>query len=177
VSGGSGPAVRPPWWLAPVCLLLAALTQASLLPALGLIRARPEPVLVAVVVWAVLRGPRGALPWAFGGGLLLDLFSQAPLGTASLALLLVALCSSVGEASIFRTSFLLPTVIVFWASVLYGVLYLFLLRTHQMPVEWLGTLRYSVVPSAILSAACAPAAYWVLSRVERATRVIQPVEW
>jgi rod shape-determining protein MreD len=169
--------MKPPWWLAPLLLLLAVLVQASLLPALGLIRARPELVLVAVVVWAVLRGLRGALPWAFAGGLMLDLFSESPLGTSSLALVLVALCSSLGEASVFRTSFLLPTVIVFWAAVLYGVLYLFLLRTHQMPVDWIGTLRHSVVPSAILSTLCAPAAYWVLSRVDRATRVIQPVEW
>jgi rod shape-determining protein MreD len=169
--------MKPPWWTAPTLLFLAAVFQASLLPALGLIRARPELVLVAVVIWAVLRGVREALPLAFGGGLLLDLFSQAPLGTASLALLLVALCASVGEASIFRTSFLLPTIIVFWAGVLYGLVYLFLLRTHQVPVEWLGTLRHSVVPSAIMSAACAPAVYWVLSRVERATRVVKPVEW
>ena len=84
---------------------------------------------------------------------------------------------SAGEASVFRTNFLLPTVIVFWASVLYGLVYLFLLRTHQMPVDWLGTLRHSVVPSALLSTACAPLVYALLSRIERRTRAVAPVEW
>lgn len=169
--------MKTPWWLAPALLFLAALLQASLLPSLGMDRARPELVVTTVVVWAVLRGVREALPWAFTGGLLLDLFSQGPFGTAALALVLVAFCSSVGEASVFRTNFLLPTVIVFWASVLYGLVYLFLLRTHQYPVDWIGTLRHGVVPSALLSTACAPLVYWGLSGIERRTRGIVPVEW
>lgn len=169
--------MKTPWWFPATLLFLAALLQATFLPAIGLIRARPELVVTAVVIWAVLRGVREALPWAFAGGLLLDVFSQMPLGTAALALVVVAFCSSVGEASVFRTNFLLPTVIVFWASVLYGALYLFLLRTHQYPVDWLGTLRHSVVPSAILSTLFAPPCYWLLSRVERRTRAIVPVEF
>ena len=169
--------MNTPWWLAPSLLFFAAVLQASFLPAFGLIQARPELVITLVVIWAVLRGVREALPWAFIGGLLLDLFSQMPLGTAALALVLIAFCSSVGEATVLRTNFLLPTIIVFWATVLYQLLYLFLMRTHQVPVEWVGTLRHSVVPSALLSAACAPPAYWLLSRIERRTRAIAPVEW
>ena len=169
--------MRTPWWIAPGLLFTAALLQATFLPGIGLIRARPELVVTAVAIWAVLRGVREALPWAFTGGLLLDLFSQSPFGTATLALVLVAFCSSVGEASVFRTNFLLPTVIVFGACVLYGVLYLFLLRTHQMPVDWAGTMRHTVVPSALLSTLCAPPIYLLLSRIERRTRGIVPVEW
>ena len=169
--------MRTPWWVAPGLLFVGALLQAAFFPAVGLVRARPELVVTVVAIWAVLRGVREALPWAFTGGLLLDLFSHGPFGTAALALVLVAFCSSVGEASVFRTNFLLPTIIVFWASVLYGVLYLFLLRTHQMPVDWLGTLRHSVIPSALLSTVCAPLLYLLLSRIERRTRAIVPVEW
>ena len=169
--------MRTPWWIAPALLFIGALLQATFFPAVGLVRARPELVVTAVAIWAVLRGVREALPWAFTGGLLLDLFSEGPLGTAALALVLVAFCSSVGEASVFRTNFLLPTVIVFGASLLYGVIYLFLLRTHQMPVDWLGTLQHSVLPSALLSTACAPLLYVFLSRIERRTRDVVPVEW
>ena len=169
--------MRTPWWVAPGLLFVGALLQAAFFPAVGLVRVRPELVVTAVAIWAVLRGVREALPWAFTGGLLLDLFSHSPFGTAALALVLVAFCSSIGEVSVFRTNFLLPTVIVFWASVLYSLLYLFLLRTHQLPVDWLGTLRHSVVPSALLSTACAPLVYLLLSRIERRTRAIVPVEW
>lgn len=169
--------MRISWWAPPAVLFIAALLQSSLLPEFGLIAVRPDLVLTTVVIWAVLRGVREALPWGFAGGLMLDFFSGAPFGTATLALVVVAFCCSAGEIAVFRTNFLLPTVIVFWASVLYGLVFLFLLRTHQYPVEWLGTLRHSVVPSAILNTVCAPLLYWVLSRLERATRTTIAVEW
>ncbi|HXI18994.1 MAG TPA: rod shape-determining protein MreD, partial [Chloroflexota bacterium] len=74
--------MKTPAWLPPALLFIAALLQSSFFPVLGMDRARPELVVTAVVIWAVLRGMREALPWAFIGGLLLDLFSQGPFGTA-----------------------------------------------------------------------------------------------
>lgn len=166
-----------PWWLATAILLAAAIIQASFVPALGFVSVRPDLVLQLVVIWAVMRGVRQALPWAFVGGMLLDLLSGAPMGTASLALVLVAFCSSVGEISVFRSNLLLPIVTVFWASVLYYLIFLFLLRSHQYPIDWLATLRQTVVPNAILNTLLAPLPYALLSRIEQRTRRIVPVEW
>ena len=168
-----------PWWLPPLLLVLAALVQASLLPAVGLVAVRPNLVLQIVVIWAVLRGVREALPWALTGGVVLDTFSGAPFGTATLPLLVTAFCSSAGEISIFRSNLLLPLAVVFWGSLLYDALYLFLLATHQLPVSWLQTLRHIVVPGAILNMILAPLAYLVVSRIERRTRRAKydTVEW
>jgi rod shape-determining protein MreD len=159
-----------PWWLAGLLLLAAALIQGSLVPAMGFATIRPELVMQFVVIWAVMRGVREALPWAFFGGLLLDVLSGGPFGTAALALVLVAFCCSVGELSLFKSNLFLPLVAVFWGSVLYAVLYLFLLRTHQQPVDWLPTLRHVVVPNAFLDMLTAPFSYLLLSRIERRTR-------
>ena len=60
--------------------------------------------------------------------------------------MIVAFACSAGSASVFRDNPLLPVVMVFWASVLYGLLYLFLLRTHEIPVPWVSMLRQVVVP-------------------------------
>src|SRR5919199_2723049 len=118
-----------PWWAAAAVLLGAALIQSSFLPALGLVRVRPDLVLLCVVVWAVLRGGREALPWAFAGGLLLDLFSGGPFGASALALVLVAFCASLAEGGIFRNAYTLPLLTAFWSSVLYRLLLLFLLAS------------------------------------------------
>lgn len=166
-----------PWWVAPALLFAAALLQSSLFPALGLIAVRPDLVLIMVVVWAVLRGVNEALPWGFIGGVMLDLLSGGPFGTAMLVLVIVAFCSSVGEISLFRSSLMLPMLTVFWATILYNAIFLFLLRTHHYPVDWLGTLRQVVVPNAMLNAAVCPLVYWVLSRIERRTRTTLAVEW
>lgn len=166
-----------PWWLPPALLGSAALVQTTLLPALGLVTVRPDLVLVLVVVWAVLRGVREALPWGLLGGVMLDLFSGGPFGTAMLALVLVAFCSSVGEIGLFRSSLTLPMVTVFWATVLFDLIFLFLLRTHHYPVEWLGSMRQVVVPNAVVNTLTCPPVYWLLSRIERRTRVQLAVEW
>lgn len=168
-----------PWWSAVCLLFTAALAQASLLPSVGFVTRRPDLVLACVVIWAALRGLREALPWAFVGGMMLDLLSGAPLGTASLALVLVASCASAGIGTIFPRNLFLPIVmvIVFGASLLYSVIYLFLLRTHEIPVEWSAALRQIVVPNALLNAVVSPVLYVLLSRLERATRRRLAVEW
>ena len=166
-----------PWWIVVPLLFAGALAQASLVPALGFVAVRPDLVLQLVVVWSVLRGARQALPWGFLGGLALDLLSGGPFGTAALALVLVAFCSSAGASRVFRPNALLAVVIVFLASVLYGLLFLVLLRTHHYPVDWRGTVRHTVVPSAILNAALAPLPYALLRRLERRTRRSVAVEW
>ena len=166
-----------PWWMVTGLLFVAALVQASLIPAAGFGARRPDLVLQLVVVWAVLRGVRQALPWAFLGGLFLDLLSAAPFGTATLAMVLVAFCASAGQVGVFRSNLLPAVAIVFGASVLYALIFLFLLRTHQVPVEWLGTLRHVVVPNALLNTVLAPLAYVLLGQVERRTRGTAVVGW
>ncbi len=158
------------WWTATALLFVAALLQTSFLPALGLVSVRPDFVLQCIVIWAVLRGVRETLPWAFIGGLLLDLFSGGTFGTTALVLVLVAFCSSVGEISLLKSNALIPIVMVFWASVLDGLLTLFFLASQHYHLDWPATIRQVVVPNALLNTACAPLTYWFLSRIERRAR-------
>ena len=166
-----------PWWLATSILFSAALVQSSVLPGLGLIRVRPDLVLLCVIIWAVLRGAREALHWAFVGGLLLDLLSGAPFGSGALAMVLVAFCSSVGEIGLFRSAYFLPVLTTFWGSVLYGFVFLFLMTTFQVHMDWVASLRYVIVPNALLNTACAPVMYWLLSKLERRTRRTVAIAW
>jgi rod shape-determining protein MreD len=166
-----------PWWIAPPLLFVAALLETSLFPALGFISVRPGLVLQLVAVWSLLRGVREGLSWGFLGGLLLDLFSGAPFGTASLALVLVAAVCGLGGATAFRSNPFFPVVTVFWASILYGLFFMFLLRTHEVPVIWLGSLRQVVVPNALLNTIVTPLTFWLLSRIENRTRATVAVEW
>ncbi|MBI3974106.1 MAG: rod shape-determining protein MreD [Chloroflexi bacterium] len=166
-----------PWWVPPLLFFVAALVQASFLPSLGFVAVRPDFVVQSVIIWAVLRGVREALLWAFAGGLVLDLFSGGPFGTATLALLIVAFFASVGELRLLSSNVILPVLAVFWGSVLYSAIFLFLLATHEYNVAWLGTFREVVVPTALVNTALAPATYWLLARLERRTRRTVPVEW
>lgn len=166
-----------PWFVPTALLFGAALAQASLVPFVAPPGVRLDLVLVLVVIWGILRGPREGLVWAFIGGVCLDLTSGGPWGTAPLALVVVAFCTSVGEVNLFKSSVLLPVLIVFWATIFFALVYLFLLRSQQFPVDWLGMIRTVIIPSAILNAVSAVPAYYVLSRLERRTRSVPVVEW
>jgi rod shape-determining protein MreD len=131
--------------------LLAAMLQASLVAELRGVGAQPDLVALIVVAWSLLNREREGLYWAFVGGLALDLFSGAPLGTASLALLPVAFVASLSEQQVFRYNVALPLAIMAAGGLAYHVLYLALLRFLMgHPVTWSESLLYVTLPSVFL---------------------------
>jgi len=62
-------------------LLALALLQSTAMPYLKLFGVMPNLMLLTVVAWSLLRGPGEGVVWGFVGGIFLDLFSRAPLGT------------------------------------------------------------------------------------------------
>lgn len=79
-------------------LAIAAILQASLLPFLTAGAGTPDFVFLLVLAWSINGTLRQNVIWAIVGGLLLDLLSIMPLGTTSLALIvIVALVSGLGE--------------------------------------------------------------------------------
>jgi rod shape-determining protein MreD len=131
--------------------LLAAMLQASLVAELRGVGAQPDLVVLIVVAWALLNREREGLFWAFAGGLALDLFSGAPLGISSLALLPVAFVAGLSEQQVFRHNVVLPLAIMAAGGLVYHALYLGLLRLSMgYPVNWSESLLYVTLPSLFL---------------------------
>lgn len=72
-------------------LAIAAMLQATVLPLLFGGGAIPNVVFVFVLAWSINGSVRQNSVWALTGGILLDLFSILPLGTRSIALLLMVM--------------------------------------------------------------------------------------
>ena len=106
-----------------VVLLLtsAALFQSSFVPHLLRGGPRPDLVVMLVISWALLRGVKEGLLWAFIGGLVLDLLSATPLGLSALILTLLTLLTILGRKSIYRTNILFPLAIIFLATLGYNL--------------------------------------------------------
>ena len=71
-------------------LTAVALVQTVLLSQINLWDARPDLMLLIVLVWSVVRSVDEGMVWGFIGGLIVDLLSGGPLGATALALLAVA---------------------------------------------------------------------------------------
>jgi len=147
-----------------------ALVQTVVLSRVSLWGARPDLMLVAVLVWAVVRGVDEALVWGFIGGLIVDLLSGGPLGANVLALVAVAFVAGqpvgqgIGSPLVRLVLLALPSVIV------YHLVLLAVLAYTGRAVDWGGALSQVAGPSALLNAVLAPFVERPLGWLERRTR-------
>ena len=149
-------------WLLPVLALL----QTTLAPRLVVNGAMPGLVLVAVVNWGILRGTDQGMMWGLIGGFCVDLFSGLPMGTSTVAMVVVASLVSLGGTTFIRTHALLPPATILLATFTYYSIVLFILESTHPPVDWVAGLRDVALPAAIYNAVLNVPAYVLLRRLE-----------
>lgn len=158
-------------YLPTTVLAVAVLIQITLLPHFTVAGVHPDLVMLLAVAWSLLRGPVEGVAWGFLGGLLLDLFSAAPFGVFTLALMAVCFVSGLGEGAIFRQNIILPLVATLGATLLFHLTALVLLRTLGWPVNWSRDLLNVIVPTTLLNTAVMPLVYAGLRRLHQAASV------
>jgi len=145
---------------------IAALLQAAVLPQFRVFEGQPDLVVIVVLAWAILDQGQEGLFWAFVGGLALDLFSGAPFGISSLALMLVAYVVSQANAQLYRVNVVPPILLTAAGAFAYHVLYLILLRfLVGYAVVWAEALLYVTLPSVIFDLLLIVPVLQVLARV------------
>lgn len=156
---------------------LVALAQVSLIPALGISPVPPDPMLVIVVAWGVVRGARSVLIWALIGGLWLDLLSTGPFGSYTLGLLVAAGIAGFGSGTIYRSHWLLALAMVALATVAQDLVQVAMLWFSQRPVSLPDTLTRLVLPEILANVVLMLIVFPILSWVNRITgRERIPVE-
>jgi rod shape-determining protein MreD len=130
--------------------ILGSLVQAAVLSHLRVYGGQPDLIVVIVIAWATLDRDREGMIWAFVGGMFLDLFSGAPLGISSLALIPVAFVVGLTEAQVYRENVGLPLLMGLGGAFAYHLLYLVLLRVFGgISVPWSEALVYVTLPSVV----------------------------
>jgi rod shape-determining protein MreD len=150
-------------------LAAIALIQSTALPHVIILGVKPELMLMVVASWSLLRGTGEGMVWAVIGGMGLDLLSGAPLGTMTVALLVVSFLSGLGESSVFRTHVLLPLVTALVTSLVYDLIILVILGLSGQPVFWLDNLTRIVLPSTLVNTLLMPLIFWPLRWLHRKT--------
>lgn len=151
-------------------LAVIALIQSTIVPHLAIWGVFADLPLVVVVSWGLLAGRREGVLWGFIAGFAVDLFSGAPFGAATLAMMTVGFLSGLGEAAVFRAQLALPLVIVFLATLLYDLIFLLIVRMSGTPVAWVGSLFRLILPSAILNVALTPVVFLLVRLLHTALR-------
>ena len=144
--------------LTPILALLA-IVQSSLVSQFHLFGGAMNLILLAVVSWSLvarsapgkLQSGTGPLVVAFAGGLLLDLFSGAPLGASAAALVLVVYLTGFTEGRLWGSHVLLPLAASLLGSMVYYLLTLGALALTGRQIDFVPTLNYIILPSAFLN--------------------------
>lgn len=150
-------------------LTIVALLQSVLFSRMSLWGARPDIMLLSVMLWAMVRNVDEGLVWGFIGGLLVDLLSGGPLGGTSLALLAAAfLAGQPWGQGIGSSVVRLLLLALIGVTAYHLVLLLALSSAHT--VAWGFALLRVTVPSVLLNVVLAPFVRPLLAWLERKTR-------
>jgi rod shape-determining protein MreD len=147
-----------------------ALVQTVLLSRVNLWGARPDLMLLLVLIWAVVRGVDEALVWGFIGGLIVDLLSGGPLGTTALALVVVAFLAGQSWGQGLGSPVIQLVFLALIGITVYHLILLTILAWTGYAVDWVGALLRVAGPSALLNAALAPFVQRPMGWLERRTR-------
>ena len=155
-------------------LAIVATLQATIVPRLTIWGVFADLPLLVVVSWGLLRGPREGILWGFVAGLAVDLFSGAPFGAATLALIAVGFLAGLGHAAMYRAHLALSMVVMFLATIVYDLLFLLVVGIVGDPVAWRAvrdSFVHLILPSALLNAVLTPlillSMRWLYTRFSR----------
>lgn len=146
-----------------------ALIQTTFLARIDVLGARPNLMLLVVLVWTVVRGIDEGLIWAFVGGLLLDLLSGGPLAGMALALLAAAYLAGQSLVEGMGSQAVRLVILTVLGALVYHVVLLFVLDWSGHTVDWGFSLLRVAGPSVLLNGALAPVVLAPLNWLDRAT--------
>jgi rod shape-determining protein MreD len=147
-----------------------ALLQATVMPHIRVLGVHPDLVLMAVVAWSVLRGSQEGMVWALIGGVVMDLFSAAPFGISTLALLIIGFVSGLGQASFFRIDLLVPIVVIVPATLVYQLCIAGLLSLLTGASGWGTRFAQIILPSILVNSVGMTLVYALVRLVHQRTR-------
>ena len=168
-------------------LLIVAILQSTAAPRLAVYGARPDLMLVSVIVWTLLaafrmrelqytgeppslwRGINDGVVWGFTGGMFLDLLSGAPVGLSALALMIAALVVGIFAVGIAGSTPILVIVATPLGTLAYHLVFLTGLALTGRPAFWSVNLSRVILPSVVLNLALIPVVYLLLSPLNRQT--------
>ena len=140
-------------------LFFLALLQATVMPRITVLGVHPDLMLMAVTSWSLLRGSEEGMLWALIGGVVMDLFSGAPFGVCTLALLIVSFLSGLGQRNVFRLDLLVPILAIPVATLAYQLIVLGLLAALGWRAGWGASLSHVILPSMLVNTLGMPAVY------------------
>jgi rod shape-determining protein MreD len=161
-------------FLGPLAMTVALL-QVAAAPYFPLMGATANPLLVLLMCWAMVRGPREAMVLIPLTAVFKDLITNDPVGVTVLALLPIVPLAAVRERHLTQSEFVPIVVVVAVASISYHLVYMVVLTSLGEDIPWVQSPLRVLLPAALLDAVLTPLFYlplrWVTTITESRARL------
>jgi rod shape-determining protein MreD len=155
--------------------LTVVLLQVAAAPYFPLAGATANPLLVLLMCWAMVRGPRETMVLIPLTAVFKDLITNDPVGGSVLALLPIVPLAAIRERHLTQSEFVPTVVVVAVASLCYHLIYMVALTSLGEDVPWLDSPLRVLLPAALLDTVLAPMFYlplrWVTTLTESRARL------
>ena len=158
------------YYIGPPLVLLLALVEASVLPLFRIVGLQPNLVLVLLMVWLMLRGPKEAFILIAIAGVCIGLVDGAPLGTAVLALAPLVLLHEMRGAQLRESGLILTTLFLLVMTFTYNLTYFLVFALHGEAGSLADAFTRVIIPTALLNVLALLPFYAILSLFSQETR-------
>ncbi|KPK21609.1 MAG: hypothetical protein AMJ76_02215 [Dehalococcoidia bacterium SM23_28_1] len=155
-------------------ILFVALAQVATAPYFPLLGVTANPLLVLLMCWAMVRGPRETMVLIPVAGIFKDLITTDPVGASVLALLPIVPLAAIRERWPTESEFLPTLVVVAAASVSYHVLYMLVLTVVGDGPPWLQSPIRVILPAALFNALITPILYLPVRWATTLSEMVRP---
>jgi len=144
--------------LAPLAMTVVLL-QVAAAPYFPLMGATANPLMVLLMCWAMVRGPREAMVLIPLAAIFKDLMTDDPVGVTILALLPVVPLTAIRARHLTQSEFVPIVVVVTVASISYHLIYMVALTALGEDIPWAQSPSRVLLPGAVLDAVLTPLFY------------------
>jgi rod shape-determining protein MreD len=151
------------YWVVTAILLFNNILQPTLFPFLQIAGIQPDTLIVLVTCFGLLGGTGYGVLTGMAGGLLQDILYGGPIGLNALIYMIIGYLTGLLHVRIFVDRYVVPTFIVFCASLLRGFMmlgYLYFIRS-PFPMDYGFTLV--ILPEALYTAIFMPFTFYLMS--------------
>ncbi len=155
-------------------ILFVALGQVAAAPYFPLLGVTANPLLVLLMCWAMVRGPREAMILIPLAGIFKDLITSDPVGASVLALLPVVPLAAMREQWPTESEFVPTVAVVAAASLSYDVLYMMVLTAVGDGPPWLQSPLRVLLPAVLVNALITPIFYLPVRWATPLSEMVRP---
>jgi len=155
-------------------VLFVALGQVAAAPYFPLLGVTANPLLVLLMCWAMVRGPRETMILIPVAGIFKDLITTDPVGASVIALLPIVPLTAVRERWPTESELVPTLAAVAVASLSYHLLYMMVLTAVGDGPPWLQSPLRVVLPAALFNALITPIFYLPVRWATTLSEMVRP---